>query len=168
MASMVLAMRAVLLATSMEPSTVLLVGSHSADRSAALELLLRDLIESRGWSERLRLVVAGLGEGAGELSADGFRVLSEEGLGEPLRTCADLDRHTELLHEAETLVVATDEDAEMVVELDGAEGKQVVSLPEVLPEAAVALEDPDTDLDAYVAELRPVMSVVLSRLITAD
>ena len=105
--------------------SVAVVGSQSPDRSLILSALLIDSIERHGWGERIGVVSIGLGPGAGATDA---RALASLGLSVSARSCPDVESDSTSLEESDAVVVATGEDAELLITWPEVEAKQVFAL----------------------------------------
>jgi protein-tyrosine-phosphatase len=141
---------------------VAVVGSQSPDRSLILSALLLDSIERHGWGERIGVVSVGFGPGAGEIDA---RVLESVGLDAAAPSCPDVERDSASLEGSDAVVVATGEDAEILISWPEVEAKQVFALSDYLGEEGWAIEDPQSALADYVAQVKEGVPHLLRALI---
>lgn len=144
---------------------VAVIGSQSPDRSAILAALLLDSIARHGWGERVEVVGAGLGLGAGALntralSAAGIHVTSGPGAG-----CPDIEAEPDTLEESDAVVVATGEDADLLITWPEADGKQIFALSDFLGEDGWAILDPRSPMADYVAQVREGVPLLLRALV---
>ena len=131
--------------------SVALVGTASPERSFLFAELLRDCIDEHGWGERLRVIVAGLGAGAG---------------GAGPRTCPDVERVPGLLAEADVIVVDGAAHADHLLEWAEAEGKQVLALSEFVADGdGDVVSDPDAEGDEFLDVVRGAMRSLLGKLV---
>jgi len=144
---------------------VAVIGSQSPDRSAILTGLLLDSIARHGWGERLEVVGAGVGPGAGRWSE---RVLSEVGvaMASELRGgWPDIDEEPDTLEESDVVVVPTGEDADLLISWPEADGKQIFALSDFLGEDAWAIVDPRAPLGEYVSQVKEGVPLLLRALV---
>ena len=88
--------------------SIAVIGTQSPERSLAMARLLDECIEKHGWSERIRVDVAGLGAGAGEADAaelDGVRCTGDD---VTVSACPDVEQNPDLVGAAECLVVGSE------------------------------------------------------------
>ena len=142
--------------------SVAVVGSQSPDRNLILSALLLDSIQRHGWSERIDVVSAGFGQGAGPSDPAALAALGLVGV-EP--DCPDLDTEADLLEESDAVVVATGEDADVVVTWPEVEAKQVFALVDYLGGEGWAIADSSAALGDYVAQVRESLPHLLRALI---
>jgi protein-tyrosine-phosphatase len=151
--------------TSLQRVRVAVIGSQSPDRSAILAGLLLDSIARHGWGERVEVLSAGLGPGAGPLdaralAAAGIDVTS--GLGDG---CPDIEAEPDSLEESDVVVVVTGEDADLLISWPEADGKQVFALSDFLGEDGWAIVDPRSPIAEYVAQVREAVPLLLRALV---
>ena len=155
-------MRVEVLVVSRTKLSVAVVGSQSPDRNLILSALLLDSIQRHGWSERIDVVSVGFGLGAGPSDLAAMTALGLTGV-EP--NCPDLESDAELLEGSDAVVVATGEDADLVVTWPEVEAKQVFALVDYLGEEGWAIADPSAALSDYVAQVRESLPYLLRALI---
>lgn len=142
--------------------SVAVVGGQSPDRNLILSALLLDSIQRHGWSERIDVVSVGYGQGAGPADQAALTALGLVGV-EP--ACPDLDSDANLLEDSDAVVVATGEDADLVVTWPELEAKQVFALVDYLGDEGWAIADPGAALDDYVAQVKESLPHLLRALI---
>ena len=142
--------------------SVAVVGSQSPDRNLILSALLLDSIQRHGWSERIDVVSVGFGQGAGPSDQAALTALGLVGV-EP--ACPDLDSDADLLEDSDAVVVATGEDADLVVTWPELEAKQVFALVDYLGDEGWAIADPSAALDDYFAQVKESLPHLLRALI---
>ena len=147
---------------SRQKLSVAVVGSQSPDRSLILSALLQDSIQRHGWGERIDVVSIGIGAGAGRSDPS---ALAAVGVRTDVRACPDLDSHSVPLEESDAVVVATGEDADLVVSWPELDAKQVFALSDYLGEEGWAVVDPAAALGDYVAQVQEGVPHLLRALI---
>ena len=147
---------------SRDKLSVAVVGSQSPDRSLILSALLRDSIQRHGWSERIDVVSIGFGAGAGRSDP---KVLAAVGVSIDAPACPDLDSDSLPLEESDAVVVATGEDAELVITWPELDAKQVFALSDYLGDEGWAVVDPAAALGDYVAQVQEGVPHLLRALI---
>jgi hypothetical protein len=131
--------------------TVMVVGSSSPARNAALELALRDCVERHGWGERVGIAGGGLGAGAGSVAVGDGSLLADAGLGTPLSAFPDLDLDRTLLGAAATVVAEDEATARRLVGYRELGRADLIRVDEVFPELAPSTERSlAEDLSAFV------------------
>jgi len=133
---------------------VAVVGTQSPQRSLTLESMLRSCIEEHGWGQRLSVVGAGLGPGAGDAGG---------------RTCTDLEENPELLESADLILVGDPEQADYLLEWPQAEGKNIMAIGEGGGGESdhEILHDPRSSDEEFVEAARRAMADVVRRVISA-
>jgi len=145
--------------------SIAVVGTRSAARSVAMATLLQSWIERHGWGERLRVGVGGIGLGAGEGSATELGMLARDGYDPIAARCAEVAGNHALLMSADCLVVASGDDAALLLEWPAADGKQVYALTDYLDDTAWAIEEPESGFRDFVDEIEAAMPSLLRALI---
>jgi protein-tyrosine-phosphatase len=142
---------------------VAVVGTHSPERVLVMAAVLADEIARHGWSERVSVVAAGVGPGAGSPTL--LASLAAAGLDLDGVSCPDLAVDPGPLDDADRFVVGSGEDADLFLQWPQADGKEVVALADFVEGSDAAVDDPLADLDTFIAEVRDVMPHVLRVLI---
>ena len=146
------------------PSTILVAGGISPDRTIALEILLREAAERHGWSDRLTFRIGGLGPAAGRITDAGLAALRGRGIEAAGKFCPDLERRTDLLERCDFIVCDCAEVADALVDWDQAASAQFVCLDDLA--ATDAEEDrPKLSLAEDVAEIEELVPEVLRRIV---
>jgi protein-tyrosine-phosphatase len=145
--------------------SVAVVGTRTASRSVAMATLIRDCIERHGWSERLHVEVGGLGSGAGTADASDIGMLARDGYAPIAQACTDVRRNRGLLDGADCFVVASAEDAYVLLEWPEAEGKHVLALVDYLDEKAWAIADPESGFRDFMDEINDAIPFLVRALI---
>lgn len=151
--------------TSSHRLRVAVIGSQSPDRSAILAGLLLDSIARHGWGERLEVIGAGLGAGAGQADK---KVLADAGLAstpELGNECLDVEAEPDALDESDVLVVSTGEEADLLISWPEADGKQIFALSDFLGEDGWAVSDPAAPMAEYVSQVREGIPLLLRALV---
>jgi protein-tyrosine-phosphatase len=153
------------MSTTSQRLRVAVIGSQSPDRSAILAGLLLDSIARHGWSERVEVVGAGVGAGAGRLdtatlAAAGIAMTEELGRG-----CPDVEEEPDTLEESDVVVVPTGEDADFLISWPEADGKQIFALSDFLGEDGGAIVDPRAPIGEYVSQVREGVPLLLRALV---
>jgi protein-tyrosine-phosphatase len=151
--------------TSPQKLRVAVVGSQSPGRSVILAGLLLDSIARHGWGERLEVVGAGLGAGAGPLDlqalvAAGINVMEELRGG-----CPDVEAEPDTLEDSDIVVVPTGEDADLLISWPEADGKQVFALSDFLGDDGWAIVDPRAPIREYVSQVKEGVPLLLRALV---
>ena len=147
---------------SSQKLSVAVVGSQSPDRSLILSMLLVDSIERHGWGERIGVVSIGFGSGAGATDTSALALL---GLNVSARHCPDVESDSTSLEDSDAVVVATGEDAEILITWPELEAKQVFALSDYLGDEGWAIEDPQSALGDYLEQVREGVPHLLRALI---
>jgi hypothetical protein len=133
--------------------SVALVGNCGPAQTLTLYCLLKDCIDSSGWSERLSLTPLGLGDGVGRLTASEIETMTQAGLRVSVEACADVESEPADLGRADVIIADSDETADYMIQMGSATGKPVLCLADLIdPGAAHALE-----LDIGIGELVDLM-----------
>jgi hypothetical protein len=114
-----------------DPKIILVAGARSADRTIALERVLRREAENTGWSERLQIRLGGIGSGAGHISDAGLSALRGAGLDATDAVCPDLERRRELFDDVHTIVCDSGRAADVLVDWDESTGAEFLTLDEL-------------------------------------
>jgi len=146
------------------PKIVLVAGAVSADRTIALERLLRRQAQERGWGERLEIRMGGIGAGAGHISDAGATALRAHGIEAIDAICPDLERSRALFDGAEIIVCDSGGAADALVDWDETEQAEFVSLDE-LTDTDGEQEPGERAIGADVDEFAALAPEVLRRLI---
>jgi len=144
---------------------VAVIGSQSPDRSAILAGLLLDSIARHGWGERLEVVGAGLGAGAGPLDTHALAAAGIAVADELRRDCPDIEAEPESLDGSDVVVVSTGDDADFLISWPEADGKQIFALSDFLGEDGWAILDPRAPIDEYVSQVREGVPLLLRALV---
>jgi hypothetical protein len=127
--------------------------------------LLLDSIARHGWGERLQVVGAGLGAGAGPLDT---QALAAAGIAvtEELRGgCPDVEAEPATLEDSDVFVVPTGEDADFLISWPEADGKQIFALSDFLGEDGWAVVDSGSPIPEYVSQVREGVPLLLRALL---
>lgn len=144
---------------------VAVVGSQSPGRSAILAGLLGDSIDRHGWGERIEVVGVGFGAGAGPVEPQALAaagIIVTEGLR---RGCPDVEAEPDALDESDVVVVATGDDADLLISWPEADGKQIFALSDFLGEDGWAVLDPGAPILEYVSQVREGIPLLLRALV---
>jgi hypothetical protein len=144
---------------------VAVIGSQSPGRSAILASLLLDLVARHGWGERLEVVGAGLGAGAGPLDAGALAAAGVTVTEELRRGCPDVEEEPGALEDSHVLVVPTGDDADLLISWPEADGKQIFALSDFLGEDGWAIVDPGAPIVEYISQVREGVPLLLRALV---
>jgi len=144
---------------------VAVIGSQSPARSAILAGLLLDSIALHGWGERLEVVSAGFGAGAGPLDAEALAAAGIAVTAELRHGCPDVEAEPDALEESDVVVVPTGDDADLLISWPEADGKQVFALSDFLGEDGWAILDPRAPILEYVSQVREGVPLLLRALV---
>lgn len=148
-----------------EAKAVAVIGTRAASRSVAMATLLQDCIDRHGWSERLRVVVGGLGAGAGRADATDIGMLARDGFIPIAGVCENVGKDQSLLADADCLVVASADDAALFLEWPEAEGKHVLVFTDYVDESAWAIESADSGFRDFMDEIQQATPLLLRALV---
>ena len=144
---------------------VVVIGSQSPGRTPILAGLLLDSISRHGWGERLHVIGAGLGAGAGPPDLQALEAAGIAVTEELLRGCPDVEEEADALEEGDVLVVPTGEDADFLISWPEVDGKQVFALSDFLGEDGWAIVDPGAPIVEYVSQVREGVPLLLRALV---
>ena len=144
---------------------VAVIGSQSPGRSAILAGVLLDSIARHGWGERLEVIGAGLGAGAGPLDTQALAAAGIDVTKELRRGCPDVEAEPDALEGSDVVVVPTGDDADFLISCPEADGKQIFALSDFLGEDGWAILDPLAPLVEYVSQVREGVPLLLRALI---
>jgi len=136
-----------------EGKAIAVVGTRSASRSVAMATLLQDCIARHGWSGRLSVSVGGLGAGAGAADHVDIGMLARDGYDPIAGTCVDVSKDKQVLEEADCFVVASADEAALLLEWPEADGKYVLAFSDYLDESAWALESAEAGFRDFMDEV---------------
>jgi protein-tyrosine-phosphatase len=151
--------------TSPQKLRVAVVGSQSPGRSVILAGVLLDSIARHGWGERLEVVGAGLGAGAGPLDAQALAAAGIDVMAELRGGCPDVEAEPATLVDSDIVVVTTGEDADLLISWPEADGKQIFALSDFLGDEGWAIVDPRAPILEYVSQVREGVPLLLRALV---
>ncbi len=144
---------------------VTVIGTQSPGRTLAMGLLLQDCIARHGWQQRLSVLRAGFGDGAGTPREEEVEMIVGAGLDAAGVACPDVEAQLDMLETAEYLVVGCADDAVMLLEWPEADGKHVFALSDFLGEEGWALTEPEADFGRFFEEAEDAAPRLLRALI---
>jgi hypothetical protein len=145
---------------------VLVAGGRSADRSIALERLLRDEASRQGWEPRLEIRLGGIGLGSGKISDAGHAALEAHGIEAAGAVCPDLERRRELFEGAEIIVCDCGEAADALIDWTETEEAEFVCVDDLRAEAADE-DESETPIGQDVDTFAALAPEVLRRIVAA-
>ena len=129
---------------------VAIVATQAAGRSDSLGALLRDSIDSHGWGERVSVSAIDLA---------GWAKAADDDASAALGDC---------LKGADLIVVDRGEAADLILETDAAEGKQVMALSDFFEDGSAerrALSEAGGDEKSFLDAAREAMPLLLRKII---
>ncbi len=145
--------------------SVALVGSYGPAHTLTLYSLLKDCIDSAGWSERLIVTPMGLGDGAGRLSAPDIEAMTQAGLRVAIESCADVESEPAELGRADVIVTDTDDTADYMIQIGAATGKPVLCLADLVDPSAARVLEHEAGVAELVESIQPEILDVVRTLI---
>jgi hypothetical protein len=127
--------------------------------------LLRDCIARHGWSTRLQVTVGGLGAGAGAADRVDIGMLARDGYDPIAGACVDVSKDHGLLEDADCFVVASADDAQLLLEWPEADGKHVLAFSDYLDPSAWAIESAEAGFRDFVDEVEEATPSLVRALV---
>lgn len=147
------------------PTVVLVLSGSCPDRAIAIEQMLLAAAGRSGWGDRLEVRLAGLGAGAGRLSAAGIAALHTVGIDAADAVCPDLSRRPDLMAGVEVVVCDRGKAADTLLDREEAGEAEFVCLDDLHDPAPNEDDDDEPSISDDVREFDGVMDEVLRRVI---
>lgn len=148
--------------------SIAVISTQSPARVAAMASVLEDCIARHGWSERLGIEPAGYRKGAGNVARTDLRTLAKAGLGETSREYPDAEADPAHLAHVHCVVVGSEDEAHLLLQWPGAQGKQVFAFGDYVDDMRTAIDDPEAELSAFCEQIAEVASLLLRSLVAVD